>query len=327
MLDAGIVDQDVEPAVTGGDVGHGRERGRAVGDVERHGLDGVPGGGDSPGGLAQRRGVAGVDDDMGTVRGQGLGHGEAEPARGAGHQGHAPVEAEQVGQGRSPSPKTRTGRQGLHPCQERRPALRGRAVHAVVAEPEGPAARVAQGPDAAQDDPPARVADDEPDPPPGRAVGREAADQADVVQAALDRRQALGQLEGGVRHPDPVDPALEDGGHAVPPGRVDEDQPLGPAQMVEMFGNRRLVDAGRVVAQSVLGAEHGVEADPIEIELAHLVARPAEALKGAGVDGVDEALGHRVGQHHQHLHQKRSISRPTSSRNAARVASGATLRW
>ena len=104
VLDAGIVDQDVEPAVAWRDVAPSPPAWRAVGDVEGHRLGGMAGGGEPRRGLGQRRGVAGVDDDVGAVRGQGLGHGEAQPARGAGHQRDAAVEAEQVGHALTPVP-------------------------------------------------------------------------------------------------------------------------------------------------------------------------------------------------------------------------------
>ena len=57
-----------------------------------------------------RFGIAGIDDDVRAVRGQGLGHGEAEATRRPGNQGDAAVEPEQVGHALTPLPGRATQR-------------------------------------------------------------------------------------------------------------------------------------------------------------------------------------------------------------------------
>ena len=70
---------------------------------------------------------------------------------------------------------------------------------------------------------------------------------------------------------------------------------------------------------------HRVEADAVEIELADLVAGPAQAADGRSCTACAKLSGDRVGQHHQHPHQNRSMRCSTRSRNGAAIASVAVL--
>ena len=60
---------------------------------------------------------------------------------------------------------------------------------------------------------------------------------------------------------------------------------------------------------------------PIEVELAHLVAGPGQAGDQLPMDGMREALRHRVGQHDQDPHQKRlhALADPVEERAAVGV--------
>ena len=94
MLHAGIVDQDVEPAVGGVDPRHRASVAAASVTSNAIGSAAWPAAVSRAAASARVAGLAAVEDDMGALLGQGLGHGEAQPARGAGHERDAPVEAE-----------------------------------------------------------------------------------------------------------------------------------------------------------------------------------------------------------------------------------------
>ena len=84
VLNAGIVDQDVEMAVFLDNVFQGLARDGGIAHIEGQGLR-------ADGFCSRGKGcrIAGIDNDMGAIFLQGLGHGQAQPARGAGHQGNA----------------------------------------------------------------------------------------------------------------------------------------------------------------------------------------------------------------------------------------------
>ncbi len=94
--DAGVGDEDVEPAVPRGDARDLARRIRA-GDIERRGRGGEPVAGEPVAGkLGDARidgfAIASVDHDMGAGLGHGARHRPAEPARGAGDHRDLAVE-------------------------------------------------------------------------------------------------------------------------------------------------------------------------------------------------------------------------------------------
>ena len=88
VLDAGVVDENVELAVARRDVFERTAR-ATLASVTSKAMASAPifGGGGIELGL-----VARVDDDLGAILRQRLGHGEAQAARGAGDEGHAALE-------------------------------------------------------------------------------------------------------------------------------------------------------------------------------------------------------------------------------------------
>ena len=79
-----------------------------------------------------------------------------------------------------------------------------------------------------------------------------AANLRDIGQAGLDAASIGWQVEGDARQPDPVQIALEDGWHAVPPGGEQEDQDLRPAQVFHMVLDAHLVQSRRIVVDQFL---------------------------------------------------------------------------
>jgi len=89
--DAGVGDEDVEPAVPRGDARDLARRIRA-GDIERRGRGGEPVAGKLGDARIDGFAIASVDHDMGAGRGHGARHRPAEPARGAGDHRDLAVE-------------------------------------------------------------------------------------------------------------------------------------------------------------------------------------------------------------------------------------------
>ena len=92
--------------------------------------------------------------------------------------------------------------------------------------------------------PPPRRAD-EGGQPPACPAGGEDAQPRDVLQAGADGLvHPVGHQEGHIGQQHPVKPALQHRGQAVPPGRVDEDQRVAPADVLDIAADGRAGCAG-----------------------------------------------------------------------------------
>ena len=97
MLDAGIADQHVQPAVQIDQPVDRRPRGLDIGNVDGEGLDRQTGRAQRRRRTLERVLVAAIDHDMRAVLRQGLGHRQAQAARCAGHQGDLARQGKEIG--------------------------------------------------------------------------------------------------------------------------------------------------------------------------------------------------------------------------------------
>src|SRR5258708_1179939 len=130
-----------------------------------------------------------------------------------------------------------------------------------------------------------RLAQVEEHEPPGCAISRYDGELADVGEAALDRAASLGKMEGNTRHPDPIEPSLENRWHSVPPRREAQYQRLGGAKALDV-----ILDPGEIIARLHIDrvlrqAEHGIKVRPIEVQFVNLMSLRSEAREYAVMDG------------------------------------------
>ena len=122
-----------------------------------------------------------------------------------------------------------------------------------------------------------RIAQHQLDQPPRRAVGAHHPELLETVQARLDLAAGV-QVEGDAVDPDPVEIALEDRRHPVPPHRKAQHQRIGGAQPLDMAARPPTGrDAGVLCARRSAGCHHRVEAHGVEVAIVDLVPGLAPA--------------------------------------------------
>ena len=82
----------------------------------------------------------------------------------------------------------------------------------------------------------------------------------------MDSARPLGQRERHVVHPDPVEPAFQSGRLAPEPGWVDQDDPLGPSQRIEVVAELGPGVGVTEVVGPFERAEPGVEVEGVEVD-------------------------------------------------------------
>ena len=191
----------------------------------------------------------------------------------------------------------------------------GHMVHVVQLQPAHAAAPGIQRAQALHEQAASGVAD-ELEPPPGRARGGDADEQADVAQLAADGALlGRGDAKAHARQPHAFEPALQHGRCAVEPGRVHDDPAFGPAQGLDVRGHAvdvalRLGQVGRLFGT----AEDRVEAVRVKVDLTQLMAGAAKRIRSRAPQRGAEAVRVGVAEDQQQPHA-RTLTRRRRSRH------------
>jgi len=116
---------------------------------------------------------------------------------------------------------------------------------------------------------------------------------------------------------DALDPALEDGGHRIPPQRKLQDDRVSPKQFLLLGGDvgglraglegmKRVehgVEArGGVARGEIVGVERGLPAHGVQVGYLHGMAHGHQALEHEAVERAVERGGFGVGKYQQDVH-------------------------
>src|SRR5580704_10294124 len=144
---------------------------------------------------------------------------------------------------------------------------------------------------------PGRIADDALDEEARRAIGGDCGEAGEARQR-VGLEDAVLEREGDARLPDAVEPALQHGRQAVPPGGVDQHQPFGGLQRGEV--GRGMAFAG-AVGMPGGGVQDRIEGLRVEVEHLEDVALAVQRRLELGEDRADEALAARMAEDDEDL--------------------------
>src|SRR5690349_17044907 len=107
---------------------------------------------------------------------------------------------------------------------------------------------------------------------------------------------------GNAGSPDAVEPSLEDGGKAEPPGGKDQHESVGAEQTLDPVFKQRRIERGTVIASSLRERDRRRKPIPVEIFDLHLMAGGDERVDSRLRQRVAQAIGVRVSDDDKTFH-------------------------